>query len=425
MIHTLILGSLISLLPLRSDPADGELLQATPGSLWHLALDHSRELKAGRVSTESAGMLYRGSGRLPDPMLRLGYSPSPLETRNGPVDFTVTVSQKIPWPGGLTYARDRMGYMADAASLEETIASLRLRTEIAALWASLYRTRRTSDVLGGKIERLEHLMELADVRYRSGQTGLSILLAIENRTAVLEARLHGTELEIESLLQEMSSLLGVDGISLAWPDSIPREDFFEQGVSTDLDVAEMPLVRMSIAEVMSGQAEAEAVRASLYPGFEVGATWSVIGEPDVEMGSVEPGRDGLTVFAGLNLPLGYSGSSENLEAAVLSSTASDYMHLQLEADQTAQRQRLVNRVLSLLEMYRAYEETVIPNSRGIYQLAVTEWVSGRTGIETVLDRLSELEDAELEEIRIYSEIVSTYAMVLEIEGRNTEEGEFL
>lgn len=415
---------LISIMPPGHAPSDG-VLPATPGNLWHLALENSSELSASGVSAESAAMLHQGSGRLPDPMLRIGYAPSPLETRNGPVDFTATVSQRIPWPGGLADSRERMRYMAEAASVDETITAMRLRTEITSLWASMYMTRGTMEVLTDELGRLEHLMEIADVRYRSGQAGLSTLLSIENRTAVLEARLYGAELELESLLGEMSSLLGVDGISLSWPDSLPSENFFELGVDAAPETGEMPLVRRSLAGTMSLRAEAEAARASLYPSFEFGATWSVIGKPDVEMGAVEPGRDGFSIFAGLSLPLGYSGSSELSEAAMLSSAASEYMHRQLEADQGARRLRLVNRVLSLLEMHGSYRETVIPNSRAMYQLAVTDWISGSAGIDIAIDRLGELQEAGLQEIRIYSELVNAYALLLEVEGRNTEEGEFL
>jgi len=187
----------------------------------------------------------------------------------------------------------------------------------------------------------------------------------------------------------------------------------------------MPLVRRSFAVVRSERAAADAARAAQYPGLELGATWSVIGEPDVEMGAVDPGQDAFTVFAGISIPLGYSGSAHNSEAASLSSTSSEYMHMQLMADQEAARQRSVNLIMSLLDIHVTYSNTVVPNIRAMYQLAVTDWISGRTGIETVIDLLDELEEARLEKIRTYSEIVVNFAKLLEIEGRNTMEGDFL
>ena len=419
------IGSLVLLWAAAAQAESPDSITATPGALWRVALEHSGELQASGYSADSKQFLYLGSGRLPDPMLRIGFSPRPLETRNGPVDFTATFSQKIPWPGGLSDSRDRMMYAAEAAEIEESITALRLRTEITSLWASMYVTNEEITVLSREMERLEHLWELADVRYRSGQAGLSVLLAIENRSEVVRARLFGAELELESLTLEMYSLAGVEDARLSWPDSVPEEEFFLQGIEKDYVLQDMPAVSRSLALVRSAAAAAEASRAALYPGFEVGATWSVIGQPEVEMGAVDPGRDGFAVFAGFSVPLGYSGSAENSEAAALGSTASEYLHRQLEADQEAVRQRRVNRVRSLLEMHGAYTATVIPNTRAMYQLAVADWISGRTDIENVIEILADLEEAELEKASIYSEAVKNYAKLLEIEGRNTEEGEFL
>jgi|GEM_PF-2153184 len=422
---TLIIGFVVLLTSGALQAEEWGGLTATPGSLWHSALENSSEIQASRYSAESKQSLYLGSGRLPDPMFRIGFSPSPLETRNGPVDFTATLSQRIPWPGILAGSRERMSYLAEAANIDETVTELKLRTEITSLWASMYRTRELMNVLSEEIERLEHLMELAEIRYRSGQSGLSLLLSLENRVEIIRARLYGTELEYESLMLEMAVLTGSEDLRLVWPDSVPELEFFQNGIVNAIEVLEMPLVRRSFAVVRSERAAADAARAAQYPGLELGATWSVIGEPDVEMGAVDPGQDAFTVFAGISIPLGYSGSAHNSEAASLSSTSSEYMHMQLMADQEAARQRSVNLIMSLLDIHVTYSNTVVPNIRAMYQLAVTDWISGRTGIETVIDLLDELEEARLEKIRTYSEIVVNFAKLLEIEGRNTMEGDFL
>jgi cobalt-zinc-cadmium efflux system outer membrane protein len=416
---------LLMLVRSTSVSAEMDSLLATPGNLWLAALENSSALSAVSASAESADYLFRGSGRLPDPMVRIGYSPAPLETRNGPVDFTATLSQRIPWPGGLSDSREEMSRMSDMASLDETIAALKMRTEITALWSVMHINRGTARLLEEELERLAHLTDLADIRFRSGQTGLSVLLLLENRTAIVRSMLYGAELEFESINAELSSLLGLDDVLLVWSDSLPGVEYFVEGIDSVLEAEDMPVVRRSRAGVLASGAAADASRASLYPSFEVGATWSVIGEPDVEMGAVDPGRDGLSIFAGMSLPLGYSGAGDRSTSARLSSDAAEYMHLQVISDQKALLQRNVNQVLSMVDMYRSYDGTVVPNTQAMYQLAVTDWISGRTGIEDVIVRLGELEEAELEKIRIYSGIVAACARVLEIEGRITEKGEFL
>jgi outer membrane protein, heavy metal efflux system len=426
MIRSLLIYS-VPLLLVCSTAISAEIdsLLATPGNLWLAALENSSELSASSAIAESADFKFRGSGRLPDPVMRLGYSPAPLETRNGPVDFTATVSQRIPWPGVLSGSREEMSHMSDMAALDETIAALKMRTEITALWSEMFSANATVRLLEEELERLDHLTDLADIRFRSGQAGLSVLLSLESRTAIIGSRLYITGLELESLQSELSSVLGVMDLVLVWPDSLPEVDYFTDSIDSVFEAEDMPVVRRSAAGVLASRAAADASRASLYPSFEVGATWSVIGEPDVEMGAVDPGKDGFALFAGMSLPLGYSGAGDRSSSALLSSDAAEYMHLQVISDQRALLQRNVNQVLGLIEMHRSYDGTVVPNTEAMYQLAVTDWISGRAGIEDVISRLGELEEAELEKIRIYSSIVAAFANVLEVEGIITEKGEFL
>ena len=67
----------------------------------------------------------------------------------------------------------------------------------------------------------------------------------------------------------------------------------------------------------------------------------------------------------------------------------------------------------------------LPNLEAIHELSLTEWIAGTAGFEEVIDTLGEIEENRLEAARIYSEIVYTYAELLELDGRETEKGEFL
>jgi cobalt-zinc-cadmium efflux system outer membrane protein len=400
-------------------------LSATPGNLWSTALEHSDELTASSLIAESASSLYSASGRLPDPSLRIGWAPSALETRNGPVEFSATLMQKIPWPGVLARSRDRMGYMEDLAAIDHLLNSLEMRTTITVVWAEMYLARSSILWLTDELERLDHLTAIADIRYRSGQVDLSALLVLENRTVLVESRIYGLQLTLEAGELEMASLVGLPGTEFSWPDTVPDTGFFQKGFAIPADIEETPLVQRSITERESSRAAAAVSRGGLYPDLEFGATWSRVGEPDVEMGAVDPGGDALMIFAGLSLPLGYSGTRDRSSAARLSSEAAEYRLTQVISDQAARRQRLVNELEGMIYMHGSYRETVLPNLEAIYELTVTKWITGLSDIGELIENLSNLEEARLEEHRIYSGIVVTYAEVMELDGRDTEKGEFL
>lgn len=404
-----------------SDPE----VDAIPGSLWYAALEHSIALRASDLTVESVSRLYSASGRLPDPILRAAWAPSPLETRNGPVDFTVTIMQRIPWPGILAASRDEMSLMEERASLQHWTASLELRTSIAGTWSEMFVARNGIAYMRDELERLGGLMEVADIRYRTGSVGLTSILFLENRTVQIDSKIYGLELTMDALEFEMESLIGTSFGDPVWPDSLPGASYFLEGVDDSVDVLETPSVLQSILQSESRRAEAASSRAAVAPNLEVGATWSGVGEPVVEMGAVEPGRDALMVFAGLSLPLGYSGSRDRSAAAVFSVQASELRLAQDVADVTARRQMLVNELLGRINMRSSYLETVLPNLEAVHELAVSDWMTGRADMTTVIDTMGDLEEARFEELRLYAGIVVTYARIIELEGRETERGEFL
>jgi len=401
-------------------------VDATPGSLWYAALDSSFALRASDLTVESISRVYSASGRLPDPFLRAAWAPSPLETRNGPVDFTVTLMQKIPWPGVLAASRDEMSLMEERASLQHWTASLELRTSIAGTWSEMFVALNGIAFMRDELTRLGGLMEVADIRYRTGSVGLTSILFLENRTVQIDSKIYALELTLDALEFEMESLLGTPFGDPAWPDSLPDASYFLEGVDDSaVDVMETPAVLQSILQSESRMAEEASSRAAVAPNLEVGATWSGVGEPQVEMGAIEPGRDALMVFAGLSLPLGYSGSRDRSAAAAFSVQASEFRLAQDVADVTARRQTLVNELLGRIDMRSSYLETVLPNLEAIHELAVSDWMTGRADMTSVIDTLGDLEEARFEELRLYAGIVVTYARILELEGRETERGEFL
>lgn len=398
---------------------------AIPGNLWHTALDSSFALRASDLTVESVSRLVSASGRLPDPVLRAAWAPSPLETRNGPVDFTVTIMQKIPWPGVLAGSRDEMSLMEERASLQYWAASLGLRTSIAATWSEMFVARNGIAYMTDELERLGGLMEVADIRYRTSSVDLTSILFLENRTVQVDSKIYGLELTLDALEVEMESLTGTQFGDPVWPDSLPGASYFLKGVDDSVDILETPAVLQSILQSESRRAEAASSRAAVAPNLEVGATWSSVGEPVVEMGAVEPGRDALMVFAGLSLPLGYSGSRDRSTAAAFSVQASEFRLAQTVTDVMARRQMLVNELLGRIDMRNSVLETVLPNLEAIHELAVSDWMTGRADVNRVIDTLSDLEEARFEELRLYAGIVVTYARIIELDGRETEKGEFL
>jgi len=401
-------------------------LEASPGVLWEYALAHSDMMHSMDNLIFSSGMIREASGRLPDPSARFGWSPLPLETRNGPVLFSLTLMQRIPWPGYLSKERHLASSGVDLATLNRDLAALELRSSIAELWAEMYMVRSTIEFLEGESARLQVLLAAASAKYETGAVNLSDLLRLENRMAMLEADQYRMNLNLEAINREMNSLLGRSmDEGFRWSESPPGVENLWQYNYSAVDVSDFPLARKSAIEVERARSTEELNAERLRPSFEVGVTWSVIGEPEVEMGAVDEGGDGLMIFAGLSLPLGYSGNNYRHRAAQSSATAALLIHSQKLVDLTSMNTDLIATTEGLINAYSTYEADIVPNLEIILSLTEREWMTGAKSLIDVIDVISESRTAHLEMMRIYTQIVVSAAKLKELTGEPTEKGEFL
>ncbi len=418
-------GLMILLLIVVPETSSG-IQEAVPGVLWEYALSHNDMIGSMDNLIAGADMIYRASGRIPDPSLRFGWSPLPLETRNGPVLFSIAIMQKIPWPGVLSNTRALARSDIKAAMLNRDLAALELRSSIAGLWSEMFIIRSTMEFLEGESARLQVLYSTASARYETGQVNLSELLRLENRIILIEADQYRLELNLEAKESEMGSVLGRSWTeNFRWSSSLPDVVSFLPQMNAGIEVDSFPLARRSSIELEETITAEELTRQLTRPSFEIGATWSVIGEPSIEMGAVDEGADGLMVFAGLSLPLGYSGSRYTGSAAQFSTVSAELVHSQRITDLLSMRANLASGITSLINTYHSYEHNVLPNLEIILSLTESEWIASEMTLEDVIDVMSEFRAAHLEMISIYSQIVVSASRLKELTGETTERGEFL
>lgn len=419
------IGTLALLLVLSAQPAHSGSLELSPGPLWDYACENSRSLEALEEGSLSAALLEEASGRLPDPTVRLAVSPLPLETRNGPVEMTLTAHQMIPWPGLLSAGRDLAGVDSRIALLQSEIGGWELRVSITSLWAEMYMVRMEKEYTEGLVDRLDALMDLAGAGYETGMTDATELLILENRLALAVAGIVALEFEIASQMEAMNSILGrPTGEPFHWPESLPSPEYLSPPDPVG-EIDRRPVTRFSNLQVERSEAMEALSAGALRPSLELGAVWSAVGDPSVEMGAVDPGRDGLTVFAGLSLPLGWSGAGTTREARVHSVNAADLARMQTLTDVAAERSRLDSVLEGLLVEYRTYGSTVLPNLESIILIREGSWVAGLVTLDRLLDAEDGLHAAKLQMERIYARIVLTVARIMALEGLETERGDFL
>ena len=103
------------------------------------AYEHNPSIQAARKGWRATVEQYRVATGYPDPQLIATYYPDPIETRFGPQDWNIILSQMIPFPGKLSKA-------GDVVETEARIARLHLDQTVRDITVGIIETDRKSVV---------------------------------------------------------------------------------------------------------------------------------------------------------------------------------------------------------------------------------------------------------------------------------------
>jgi outer membrane protein TolC len=248
---------------------------------------------------------YRIGKSYPDPQLMTTFFPEPIETRLGPQDWNLTLSQAIPFPGTLS----QKGRVLEAdvriskLKLDKTIKSI--VTSVSSSYYELVYIQKAIEVAKANMAINQQLMAISENAYAKNKSLFYDVSKAQAQTAqirydiILLEELEQTEkTKINTLLnREPDAALG-SAISL------PQKTIV---YSLEEIYALSSLFQEDILIADEGiQKSEEAIKLTKFdnlPSFKLGLFYAGIGDPDVPSPPQDAGDDAVGVQFGLNLPL--------------------------------------------------------------------------------------------------------------------------
>lgn len=161
------------------------------------------------------------AGTLPDPQLAFAYFIQPVETRNGPQQFKISLSQLFPWFGTLKSQKEVVENKAKAKYevFQETKAKLFF--DVKSSYYSLYFLRKGIDVTLENIEILQTFKNLALIKIEAGTASAVDGLRVEMEIADLENKLAYLKDKYTTQQVKFNNLLNTDdNKEVMLPDSL-------------------------------------------------------------------------------------------------------------------------------------------------------------------------------------------------------------
>ncbi len=377
-----------------------------------LAAENNAKLRAAFNTYMAALQTAPQVGSLPDPVVAFGWFIQPVETREGPQQLRLSVSQMFPWFGTLE-AREDAAVRAAKAEYESFLqAKAELFHEVRSLYTNLYFNHRAIAITEDNLELLHSFLNLARVRIKSGSASALDEYRIQMETGDLThqlARLRDRQTELEVAF---NSFLNTDEpLPVVTPDTLwnAKLDLSKDQVA-DFIRLNNPRIKRLQRQQDALESHKTAARKSGAPSFTLGFDYTVIGKGDMNL----PGTDAF-VFprVGIRVPL-YRDKYKAMVSEV------EYQQRAKQEEQTATR----NQLDTLLERgWNDYQDadrrldlyrSQLDLARQSLTLLETEYSTGNQTFEEVLrmERKALKYALELERARADKHVAISFLKVL-------------
>jgi outer membrane protein TolC len=378
----------------------------------------SPAITASKKSWEAFIENFRVEKSWPDPQLATTYFPRPIETRLGPQDWSLTLSQAIPFPGTLAQK---------AKVLESDVAIARIKvdktvkaivTKVSSSFYELVYIQTAMTVAQANLDLNRQMLEISENAYAEDKA-----LFFD----VSKARAQTAQIQYDLLL--LKSLEKTEKTTLNTLLNRPPEAPLGQAAGTlpqkvvysleevyDLAMAHQEDILMAEEQVNKSEQAVQLARLETLPSFRMGLFYAAIGDPDVPNPPPDAGDDAIGVQFGMNLPL-WLGKNQSRTARALAEKGKAQAQ-QTEAANTVKAgiSRLWFKLENAERLITLYEKDLLPQAISSVQTAETWFRQGQGGFADFLEIQATAYNFQLSLARARADYAKTLVLLEQAAG---------
>ncbi|MBN1649720.1 MAG: TolC family protein [Bacteroidales bacterium] len=239
---------------------------------------------------------------LPDPVLAFGYFISPVETRNGPMQFKLTASQMFPWIGTLK-AKENAAIQSAKAKFEAfEEAKSSLYNEVKASYFTIYFNQKAIAITLENIDILESFRKLANIKFEAGLVSAVDEYRIEIEIGELEnqlALLKDKQLALEVMFNNLLNTNANEKVRIPevlWTDDFPLS---KQAALDSINQSNHQLLSLDFQQLALHYKQ-DIASSMGKPSFNIGLDYTVVGKGENKLA----GTDAIVFpMVGISIPL--------------------------------------------------------------------------------------------------------------------------
>lgn len=241
---------------------------------------------------------------LPDPQVSVGVFPLPVETRLGPQQWKVGITQMLPWNGVLENRAEVARRESELKNFESKIASEDLALLFKKLYIQAWQLRRQKEVIEERLPLLESRYDLTLRMAEHGKTSSSDIFQVEMLINEIENSIDVVEQQKVQIQNKLNKLLGRDlgdSISIVGDFSATVEDHLIESHTED-DLESVPDFMIFEQQRKVSEAKIERNKSERYPTLGLGIDYVAIGRR-TDADPQHNGRDVIMPMVSASIPI--------------------------------------------------------------------------------------------------------------------------
>ena len=313
-VHNIIIGILFLMISSQISAQDDL------GSYLKTAAENNPGLKARFNEYMAALEVAPQVKALPDPQLAFGYFIQPVETRVGPQQFKISLSQMLPWFGTLKARENSAIQMAKAKYEAFEESKSMLFNDVRSTYYNLYFTGKAISVTGENLTLLNSFQKLALIKVEAGMVSVVDEYRIEMEMGDLENQIALLQDKYKTLEVMFKNLINTN---IELPVKLPQQLWDEEPSMGKEEIMDSILAQNHQLLSLDLHAEAfrykqEVARLAGRPDFKIGVDYTIVGKGDNNMA----GTDAIMLpTVGMTIPLYRNKYKSMLNEAVYLETA--------------------------------------------------------------------------------------------------------
>lgn len=281
----------------------GAMLSAqTPDEYLTTAAENNPGLKAKFTEFEAAMEKVAQVNTLPDPQLSFGVFILPVETRVGPQQAKIGLSQMFPWFGTLDAAGTVYQLKAEAKYEAFLQAKHDLYKKVKLAWYPLYEIEQQIRLQQENLEILKSYKQLATSAYESGKSSMTDVIRVDVMIDEAQTDIELKEDQRRPLLVQFNQLLNRDPLEeVAVLDTL-KFPVVNQFYRKDSLFNEHPELKALDLKEKSAEEQARLARKKGMPKIGVGLDYVFVGQRN-DVTIPDNGKDVLMPMVNVSIPI--------------------------------------------------------------------------------------------------------------------------